>query len=57
MFEIDWQICFLNLLLPYKLNIFRLKCEKDEKSQVYFNTLLMQKWKNIMFHLQVFVCK
>jgi hypothetical protein len=33
MFEIDLYF-FLNLLLPYKLDIFKLKCEKDEKSQV-----------------------
>lgn len=33
MFEIDWQILFSNLLLVYKLNIFWLEDEGDEKPQ------------------------
>jgi len=37
-FEIDWQIFFSNLLLPYKLDIFLLECEKDEKPKVHFRT-------------------
>jgi hypothetical protein len=42
MFEIDWQIIFSNLFLPYKLNIFWLECEKDEKPQVHFKTPLLK---------------
>jgi hypothetical protein len=41
MFEIDWNF-FSNLLLPYKLYIFWLECEIDEKSQVHFRTPLIQ---------------
>jgi hypothetical protein len=42
---------FSNLLLPYKLNIFLLECEKYEKPQVHFNAPLMQKKLNVIFHL------
>ncbi len=45
MFEIDLQIFFSNLFLSYKLNIFWLQCEKDEKPQVHFRTPLIQKLK------------
>jgi hypothetical protein len=34
---------FLNLFLPYMMDIFWLKCEKDEKPQVHFSTPLIQK--------------
>jgi len=37
-FEIDRQFFFSNLLLPYKLDIFLLECEKDEKPKVHFKT-------------------
>jgi hypothetical protein len=40
MFEIDWPICFSNILLPYKLDIFWLECEKGEKP---FKNPLIQK--------------
>jgi hypothetical protein len=51
MFEIDLQFIFSNLFLSYKLNIFWLECEKDEKPQVHFRTLLIQNFKkcNILF--------
>jgi hypothetical protein len=51
MFEIDWQIFFSNLLLPYKLDIFWLKFEKYEKPQVHVKTPLFQKFKNVICHL------
>jgi hypothetical protein len=51
MFEIDWQIFFANLLLPYKPDLFWLKLEKYEKPQVNFKTPLFQKFKNVIFHL------
>jgi hypothetical protein len=35
MFEINEQICFSNLLLPCKLHIFWLECEKYEKPQIH----------------------
>jgi hypothetical protein len=43
--------CFSNLLLPYKLDIFLFKCEKDEKPQVHFKAPLIQNFKkcNISF--------
>jgi hypothetical protein len=43
MFEIDWPICFSNILLPYKLDIFWLECEKGEKPQIPFKNPLIQK--------------
>jgi hypothetical protein len=51
MFEIDWQIVFSNQLLQYKLDIFWLKFEKDEKPQVHLRTPLFQKYNNVIFHL------
>jgi len=43
MFEIDWPICFSNILLPYKVDILRLECEKGEKPQIPFKNPLIQK--------------
>jgi hypothetical protein len=43
MFETNMQIIFSNLLLSYKLDIFWLEYEKDEKPQVDFRTPLIQK--------------
>jgi hypothetical protein len=39
------------MLLPYKLNIFLLKCELNEKPQVHFRHPLIQSFKkcNISF--------
>jgi len=34
---------FSNLFLLYKLDIFWLECEKDEKPKVHFRTPLIQK--------------
>jgi hypothetical protein len=45
MFEIDWKSFFSNIFLPYKLNIFWLECEKNEKPQIYCRAPLIQKSK------------
>jgi len=43
----NWlAIFFKNILLPYKLNVFWLKYEKDENTQIHFKTPLIQKFKN-----------
>ncbi len=40
----NWfAIFFSNLFLSYKLDIFWLECEKDEKPQVHFRIPLIQK--------------
>ncbi len=36
---------FLKPILPYKLNIFLLECEKDEKPQEHFRAPLIQNFK------------
>jgi hypothetical protein len=43
MFEIEWKIFFSHIFLPYKLDIFWLECEKHEKPQIHFKTLIIQK--------------
>jgi hypothetical protein len=45
MFEINQQLWFSNLLLPYKLHIFWLECEKYEKPQIHFKNPSIQKLK------------
>ncbi len=40
-----------NFVLPYKLDIFLLECEKDEKPQVHFKVPIIQKNLNVIFHL------
>jgi hypothetical protein len=52
MCETNWQIFFSNLLLSYKLDIFWLEYEKNEKSQVHFRTPLIFKNKIKIIYLQ-----
>jgi len=37
---------FFKPIFTYKLNIFLLECEKDEKSQIHFRPPLIQDFKN-----------